>query len=903
MANHAFQFRRLVAAFSLAICCAWCAIAAAQPPPSASPAEVELLLQRAEAQEAAGLLLAAEAAWLEADGHLTASHGKKHPLSLLAACRLGSLHFRLGQLDRAQAELAQAVEISLALYGPLDEEHLACASSLASVEQARGDYARALQHLLMVARRSQEQHGDQHPSYATALNNLAGVYQSLGDLPRATAHLQQAVAIRQETLGDDHADTLTALNNLAGLHLLSGELVEAQRIFGVVADARRKALGNEHPDYATSLNNLAAADDALHHPDEAERRYREALRIRERVLGPRHPDVAASLNNLAPLLRARGQTAAAETHLRQALEIREQALGRWHPDYAASLNNLAVHYRECGEDREAVRWYRQALAVQQRFIDATLPALAEQQQITVLAAWRRTLDGLLSVAPRAEVPAQEVYGHVLWWKGRVLMRQLARRRDAAGNGPALDQLRAVSGQLAALALSTPATTEPGVHERRLQELAVQREQLEVKLAVASGEPVDAKTASPVELAAALPAGVVLIDFLEYHRSTPHQHPPEAGFQPRTELAAFISRHDSQVDRIELGPVAEFRDRIDAWRRTCGAPGRGADAGQQLRERLWKPLAKYVENSRVVLASPDGCLTRLPLAALPGKEPGTYLLEEHALAIVPVPQLLPALLAHSPSHDRPVSLLLVGDIDYGAKQSAAAGAAAAPHPEFDRLAAARSEMLTIRNSFEDAFGPDADLTYLKGTQASENAFRGACSEHRFVHLVTHGFVADSAFRSLAPGLTAGLSLAGANHPGDDALNDGILTGAEAADLDLRGVELVVLSACETGLGPVAAGEGVLGLQRAFQVGGARTVVASLWKVDDRATQEMMELFYERLWSSGDPLSRIEALRRAQLAMLRGEQTRGLGLVARDQDQSPPRRPPAEWAAFVLSGDWR
>jgi tetratricopeptide (TPR) repeat protein len=312
-----------------------------------------------------------------------------------------------------------------------------------------------LQHLQLVAQRIKEQHGDLHPAYATALNNLAGVYQSLGDFSRATAHLKQAVAIRQKSLGDNHEDTITALNNLAGLNLLTGESAEARRIFADVADTRRKALGDEHPDYATSLNNLAAAEEALHQADDAERHYREALRIRERVLGPRHPDVAASLNNLAALLRARGHNAEAETDLRRALEIREQALGRWHLDYAASLNNLAVHFRECGDHRKAARWYRQALALQQQFIDATLPALAEQQQITLLAALRRTLDGFLSVVQQADVPVEEAYGHVLWWKGRVLVRQLGRRHAAAGNtdDPRLNKLRALSSQLAALAFT------------------------------------------------------------------------------------------------------------------------------------------------------------------------------------------------------------------------------------------------------------------------------------------------------------------------------------------------------------------------------------------------------------------------------------------------------------------
>jgi CHAT domain-containing protein len=151
----------------------------------------------------------------------------------------------------------------------------------------------------------------------------------------------------------------------------------------------------------------------------------------------------------------------------------------------------------------------------------------------------------------------------------------------------------------------------------------------------------------------------------------------------------------------------------------------------------------------------------------------------------------------------------------------------------------------------------------------------------------------------PGLLSGIVFAGANAP--DKKTEAILTALEVGEMELRGVELVVLSACETGLGRVAGGEGVLGLQRAFQVAEARTTVTSLWKVSDRETQRLMSRFYENLWDK--KMSRVEALRQAQLWMLReghkGDgKTRGLELPA-DATTVPPQY----WAAFVLSGDWR
>jgi CHAT domain-containing protein len=142
----------------------------------------------------------------------------------------------------------------------------------------------------------------------------------------------------------------------------------------------------------------------------------------------------------------------------------------------------------------------------------------------------------------------------------------------------------------------------------------------------------------------------------------------------------------------------------------------------------------------------------------------------------------------------------------------------------------------------------------------------------------------------PGLLSGLVCAGANLPLEEARDDGLLTAEEVGGLPLSNVDLVVLSACETGLGRPESGEGLLGLRRAFRQAGARTVISSLWRVKDRSTRDLMKLFYENLWLHGQ--SKGEGLRNAQLAMLERNRVEenGDGL-------------PATWGAFVLSGDWR
>jgi CHAT domain-containing protein len=338
--------------------------------------------------------------------------------------------------------------------------------------------------------------------------------------------------------------------------------------------------------------------------------------------------------------------------------------------------------------------------------------------------------------------------------------------------------------------------------------------------------------------------------------------------------------------------------------------------------------------------------------LPGQQSGTYLIEERAIAVIPVPQALPELIAKGDGDARhpgalskgaretnPESLLLVGDVDYGGDPgvmlASDRGGRAVRDGQmvWDPLPGTRTEISTIRDSFERRF-TEGKVQQLHEQQATVAAVRSAVPNYRYLHFATHGFFADPSVRSLLvptekpelslfrdelhrpvsgehPGLLSGIVLTGANRPPAEGKDDGILTALEVGELDLHGVELVTLSACETGLGATAGGEGLLGLQRAFQTAGARTTVATLWMVRDDAAQRLMTQMYENIWTKR--MSKLEALRQAQLSILHNgfqiagerpdQSTRG-GVKLLDPPVNEQRRlPPYYWAAFVLSGDWR
>jgi CHAT domain-containing protein len=439
----------------------------------------------------------------------------------------------------------------------------------------------------------------------------------------------------------------------------------------------------------------------------------------------------------------------------------------------------------------------------------------------------------------------------------------------------------------------------------------------------------------IDVAKLLPADAVLVDFLEYGRT----HEPDANNKTQTlQLAAFIVRAEAPIERVELGPTEPVVAAIDNWRRAYGRQIDGVDPGRKLRDLIWEPLPDAVRQAKLVIISPGGALARFPFAALPGEKPGTYAIETQSFAIVPVPALLAEQLETTPDAEQRPSLFVLGDVNYdsvdpgaateGQLAAAAALRAGSEDNKWTALPGTRAEADAIKNAFAGRF-PEAEVADVRQSEATETRARQEMQRHSFLHLGTHGYFAPPEMKSVSqessqsassnsgqnargtqagfyPGLLSGVVLAGANQPLEASRDDGILTALEVAALDLSDVELVTLSACETGLGEYAGGEGLLGLQRSLQTAGARSVVTGLWKVSDRATQLLMEQFYANLWQK--KMSRVEALRQAQLWMLReagadSDLLRG-GTLEEDVDpDADGRLSPYFWAAFELSGDWR
>jgi CHAT domain-containing protein len=445
-----------------------------------------------------------------------------------------------------------------------------------------------------------------------------------------------------------------------------------------------------------------------------------------------------------------------------------------------------------------------------------------------------------------------------------------------------------------------------------------------------------------DVSAVLPDDAALMAFVQYDHTEWSDSPPRVRTVPSYLAFVLTSRTEAPIV-VRLGPTAEIDELVSRMRREVQRPAAGSIGVSRLesdyrvvagalRRRVWDPLAVHLGKARRVFIVPDGALQLVDFAALPDRadrylvESGPvihYLSAERDLVPSPAGRNTEGLLAiGAPAFDDLGSLRPSGR-GANALQPAPAASSRAPQRSecggledmrFDPLPATAREVAEIgslwRNATRQRSGRSTTgaVTELGGAGASELAFKTQSPGKRVLHLATHGFFLDglcAPARSTAvapsiavemtayehPLLVSGLVLAGANQRSQAGASDedGILTAEEIAGLDLDGVEWAVLSACSTGLGEIKAREGVFGLRRAFQIAGVRTVIMSLWQVDDESTRQWMRALYQRRFTANR--STTDAVRDASLTLLGTRRAEGQNTH------------PFYWAGFVAAGDWK
>jgi CHAT domain-containing protein len=787
------------------------------------------------------------------------------------------------------------------------------------------------------------------PQIADCLHNLGVVQRELREYEAAKANLTEALAICRKALPENDPDIANSLNSLGGVQRDLREYEAAKASFTEALAIRRKALPENDPNIANSLNSLGVVQEALQEHKAAKASLTEALAIYRKAVPKNDTDIAKSLMNLGVAQGSLLEYEAAKASFTEALAIQRRGLPKDHPDLAGSLLFLSLHGLVTrGLENDNRGMLLEAMTIKRLECIRLAAIQAEGEQLRTAAQGRDTQSLSLSETCDRPVATADNYHCLAAWKGGVtaLQRWAQEARDTKDKTTAdlLNQLVVLDRQMLSTALPDFTVNKSPVlaidFQKKHWELSERRKELERQLAAQSkayrayqekaklgGNDVRAALASQ-------PVANVLIDFREYtHYGPGPKAPADPIIEPRFMAFVVHPGKDGLVAQISLGKAEVINQWVERWRASYGVgklPDRGQpDPGVELRKLVWEPLVKHLpKDVKTVLISPDGSLTRIPFASLPGSTQGSFLLEKYTFVTMPVPILIPDLIApKKPNEER--SLLAMGGIDYG-KTIEQGG--------FPPLAKTGLEVDALKERFTKRF-PTGTPHVVKAGQATKAEFVAQAANATHLHLATHAYFADESVKSATdardltlvdllnfdrrvtgtnPDLLSGVVFAGVNN----VRAAGLLTAKEVSQLNLPKAELVVLSACKTGLGKVAGGEGVLGLQRAFHVAGAKRVLSTLWSADDDATQKLMEQFYDNLWI--EKLPAAEALREAQRWMIKNYQPTEEGWMKLNGVlRGPPglgagkpipvgpvpvaertgQLPPYFWAGFVLSGDWR
>jgi CHAT domain-containing protein/tetratricopeptide (TPR) repeat protein len=831
---------------------------------------------------------------------------------------------KAGKLPEAVALYEKLVAKAEQVHGPTASVTVERMIDLALLYHSMGRYAEAEPLYRRRLAISEAKPGKNHQDLAVSLNNLAELYRDMGTYARAEPLYLRSLKLKETHLGKDHLSVATSLNNLATMYVGMNQLDRAKSMYRRCLEIMEARLGKNHLHVAMALNNLAELYRRSRQFTKAEPLFRRSLKIREAALGENHPTVALALNNLATLYGSMGQAERAEPLLRRSFKIQATTVGKDHPNVTTTLINLALLYARLDRPHDAARvfdWTRKRI---RRHLASVLPVLPDADKAAFFnnTLTRANLEIALSLGLAHKDDAALAERTAAWLlNGKALDQEslassalLARQSTDPALGKLSAQLLALRQQLAHLTLAPPAGAAEQ-RQRRLDALAEQEQELAGRLRRAGSRAALPPWVEPAELRKELPAGSVLIDVARFMTFDFKGSPGER--RQSVHYAAWVTGPAGPTRLIDLGDagtidraVQQFREAMRQAPRDVAARGEEAAEKDVLRrlamlsKLVLSPLLPHVGKSKRWLVSPDGNLWLVPFEALSLPD-GKYAVERHEVRYLTSGR---DVLAPGDAGVKPGAPLVLADPDFDldprrAKAETDRPRGATEHEEdgtrlpgglrlgrVRRLAGTAEEAKAIAPSLKAYAGaPQVHL----GAGALEGVVKAARSP-RVLVLSTHGFFlpdlevgrAKAAQKWHDPLLRCGLLLAGCNKAskaGDG--DDGVLTGLEVVGTDLRGTELVVLSACETGLGEVQAGEGVAGLRLAFQLAGARSVVSTLWQVPDRASARLMTLFFQNL-TRGQ--GKAEALRAAKLKLI--EERRDDFAAAH----------PFFWAAFTLTG---
>lgn len=880
----------------------------------------------------------AELYHLECIEILAETLGKEHIEYARSLENLAIVYAETSNYEKAEPLYLEAKTIYENLPEKENPSFIGNQNNLAILYWQKGDFEKAELYYLEAIALQEKVVGKENPSYAKYLYNLASVYKDMHNYEKAERLLLEAKSIQKNVMGPEHADYSASLQSLGGLYYEMDNYEKAESFFLESKAIREKVFGKNHYMYATTIKSLGSVYVETGNYEKAESHYLEAMAIEGNSLGTASADYLLTQFNLALVYKRMGKYEKAIPLYLETIAAQEKVLGKEHPDYATSLKDLGIIYEiqnKFGESEALMKTY---FGLNQSRLSKATAFLSERELAQYTSTFQSAGNRLASFLLSRQLKGVQTgalpglaYDHALFLKGFLLSaaNRLNLLAASAPEAAALSQQLKGYRRYLAAELTKPIADRKAVEVFEEKANATEKELSRLIAGYSNAH----RQITWKEVQSMLKKSEAAIEFVRFDVKFPQTTDSTMYaailLLPGAEQPIFKSLfEEKQLTKILSTGVSTQQPKVFAQIYSRGVEPLNTKNLTGLYNLIWKPLDSLLSGVHNIWYAPSGVLHRINFDAIP-IDNTQNLSDRYTLTRLGSTRSL--VVPDLPKSNENNEALVFGGITYEIDPTdVAQDSMIQAGPEdlsspmnfvyADRSVPQRGERWNYLPGTEKegsritALLKKSNITphFYSGKAATEETFKTigkSGPSPRILHIATHGFFfpdpglspalekhqdeADASLRenrgaafkiSDHPMIRSGLILAGGNHawqtgkPYQPGMEDGILTAFEISQMNLSGTELVVLSACETGLGDIQGNEGVYGLQRAFKIAGVKYLVMSLWQVPDEQTQELMTTFYTKWLEDGFAIPEA--------------------FIVAQKEMQKKHKDPYLWAGFVL-----
>jgi len=848
-------------------------------------------------------------------------YGKEHIKTASSYAQIGIIYNLLGDSKKSLEYLYIALSIEEKKYPNEKIDIAETCKSIGETYYTSGNYHKSLEYLNKAVVIQEKELGKKHFDLSITYTLLANTYLGIGDSIKALEYSKKSLAIVEKILGKNHTNLTTNYHIIGTVYLSMGEYSKALEYYNKGLTIKKKTLPKTHPAIATFYADIGLVYRSKKEYKKALVFYKEALAILTKQIDKKHYAITTYYNIIADLYSSIKNYPEALKYLRESIDIQEKTIGKNQSEMATSYGVMGSLYSAMGNQLEALKYFKKATDIQEKiFYKNHFFFIAYYHNIGVLYSQvgnyiesykyakksfnifikNRDKNFILLDSKqkrnylKSTSPVQLFFYSAFLYKQSLLNPKERKKINQYMLDSWLNYKRTVFDIENSLEILYAQTKDKDI-KSKIDELNIRKREL---ARLYQNIPQDSKKLkqynqdivkiedkiSQLEIYLGSKSSKLYLKDIKYQDISKILKPNELyiDFVKVKGGYFYFSLDKFQNIKFEVfNPVqTKYIDQVvNEIRVETEKASVNIEKSKTLYTKLYDLIIRKIDirDKTSLIISPDGLLGLIPFEAFYDKQEQKYLIEKLNIRYIPSGKELVKLYQNrnKPSDD----IVVFANPSFGLN---IASNSQIRRGTIDALKRTNSFFVPLSGSWAEAknikklFREDSEM-YMKDNANEENLFK--IQAPKILHLSTHGFfIKDKDI--LNPMLKSGIALSGANYAIKTQTGNGIVTGFELSGINLNGTELVVLSACETGVGEVEEAEGVASLSKAFMKAGAKHIVMSLWSVDDKATATLMENFYQNI---KDGKSYSVALREAKLSMIKSRKSH-----------------PYYWSAFIGSG---